>query len=285
MAPTAAVEPSPEGSGEGRTIGGVRVYAEVARTAFRRFATYRGATAAALFTNLVWGVLLTTVVSAVIRNRGGAAVDGYDRADLVTQVWLTQGLIGVVNVFNRAPDLSERIRSGDVVVDLYRPVDLQAWWGAVDAGRAAYETLVRLVPPMLVGQVFGARWPALVDVPAVAAAVVCAVAVSFGLRFLAASSGFWVLDARGVERALMAVWLIGAGFTVPLPLLPDAVELVLRLLPFASTVQLVADVWTGQARPSLPASLGLQLAWAIALVTVGRLVQARATRRVVIQGG
>lgn len=286
MAPTAAVEPSPEGSGEGRTIGGVRVYAEVARTAFRRFATYRGATAAALFTNLVWGVLLTTVVSAVIRNRGGAAVDGYDRADLVTQVWLTQGLIGVVNVFNRAPDLSERIRSGDVVVDLYRPVDLQAWWGAVDAGRAAYELLVRLVPPVLVGLVFfGARWPALVDAPVVAAAILSAIAVSFGLRFLAAASGFWVLDARGVERALMALWLIGAGFTVPLPLLPDAVESVLRLLPFASTLQLVADVWTGHAQPSLPASLGLQLAWAGVLVAAGRIVQARATRRVVIQGG
>lgn len=261
------------------------MYVEVARRAFRRFATYRGATGAALFTNLVWGVLLSTVVSAVIRNRGGAPIDGYDRADLITQVWLTQGLIGVVNVFNRSPDLSERIRTGDVVVDLYRPVDLQGWWAAVDAGRAGHELLVRLVPPVLVGLAFGARLPRAADVPAVVVAVLLAIVVSFALRFLAAASGFWTLDARGVERALMAFWLVGAGFTVPLPLLPDALESVLRLLPFASTVQLVADVWIGHARPSLPASLGLQLGWAVVLVAAGRVVQARATRRVVIQGG
>src|SRR5690606_3771483 len=121
----------------------MRVYAEVARRAFRRFSTYRGAVGAALFTNIVWGVLLTAVVTAVLDERGGVPVDGLSRADLVAQVWVGQGMIGVVNLFNRYPDLSERIRSGDVVVDLYRPVDLQAWWGAVDAGRAAFELVVR----------------------------------------------------------------------------------------------------------------------------------------------
>ena len=253
--------------------------------AFRRFSTYRGATGAALFTNVVWGVLLSSVVSAVIANRDGASVDGYDRSALITQVWIGQGLIGVVNVFNRNPELSERIRSGDVVVDLYRPVDLQAWWGAVDAGRAAFEVLVRFVPPVLVGLAFGAHLPRLADVPAVLVALLFAVAISFSLRFLAAASGFWLLDARGVERVLMTAWLVGAGMTIPLPLLPDGIENVLRVLPFAATVQLVADVWSGQARPSLPAVLGLQAAWAAALLGAGRVVQARATRRVVIQGG
>lgn len=263
----------------------MRLYVEVARQAFRRHSTYRGATGAALFTNVVWGILLTAVVTAVIRNRGGEPVGGYDEVALVTQVWVAQGMIGVVNVFNRMPELSERIRTGDVVVDLYRPVDLQAWWAAVDAGRAAYEVLVRLVPPVLVGLAFGARLPRAVDVPAVAVAIVAAVAVSFALRFLAASSGFWLLDARGVERGLMAIWLLGAGMTIPLPLLPDPVEAVLRVLPFASMVQLVADVWTGNARPSVPASLAVQVGWAAALLGAGRVVQARATRRVVVQGG
>lgn len=263
----------------------MRTYVEVARRAFRRFATYRGATGAALFTNLVFGFLLTAVVSAVVRDRG-ASVDGLGQADLVAQVWVGQGLIGVIDLFNRTPDLSERIRSGDVVVDLYRPVDQQAWWGAVDAGRAAYEVLVRFLPPVLVGVlVAGARAPRLVDVPAVAAALVLAVAVSFALRFLAAASGFWVLDARGVERALMTLWIVGAGMTVPLPLLPEVLEAPLRLLPFASTVQLVSDVWTGTASPSIGASLGLQAAWAVVLLGAGRVVLARATRRVVVQGG
>lgn len=262
-----------------------RLYLEVSRSAFRRYATYRGATAAALFTNVVWGILLSTVVSAVVRDRGGP-VDGLDRDALVTQVWLAQGMLGVVDSFFRSRDLTDRIRTGDVVVDLYRPIDLQAWSAAVDAGRALYEALVRLIPPVTIGVVFfGARLPALVDVPAVALALVLAVAVSFAIRFLASASGFWVLDARGVERAVLAAWIVGAGLTIPLPLLPDAVEAPLRLLPFAAIVQQVSDVWTGTPQPSLLASLGLQLFWAVALLAAGRVVLSRATRRVVLQGG
>ena len=96
-----------------------------------------------------------------------------------------------------------------------------------------------------------------------AAALALAVAVSFALRFLAFSSGFWLLDGRGAVRMMMTVWIVGAGMTIPLPLLPDAIEVPLRALPFASTIQLVSDVWTGTARPSLPASLALQAAWAV----------------------
>jgi ABC-2 type transport system permease protein len=264
----------------------VRVYVEVARRAFRRFATYRGAVGAALFTNIVWGFLLTAIVSAVATERGGVPVDGLDRSDLVAQVWVGQGMIGVINLFNRHPDLSERIRSGDVVVDLYRPVDLQAWWGAVDLGRAAFEVLVRFIPPVVFGVAFvGASPPELVDLPALCVALGLAVAVSFALRFLAAVSGFWLLDARGVERMLMIVWVVGAGMTIPLPLLPDRLEAALRLLPFASTVQLVSDVWTGTAVPSVPVSLAMQAGWAAALLSAGRVVVARGTRRVVVQGG
>jgi ABC-2 type transport system permease protein len=132
---------------------------------------------------------------------------------------------------------------------------------------------------------FGARLPAGRDVPAVAATLALAVAVSFALRFLAFSSGFWLLDGRGAVRMMMTAWIVGAGMTIPLPLLPDVIEVPLRALPFASTIQLVSDVWTGTARPSLPASLGLQAAWAVTLLGAGRVVQARATRKVVVQGG
>jgi ABC-2 type transport system permease protein len=261
------------------------VYVEVARRAFRRYATYRGATAAALFTNTMFGVFLTAVVTAVSRERG-APIGGLDEAGLVTQIWLAQGMIAVVDVFVRQRELMDRIRTGDVVVDLYRPVDLQAWWGAVDAGRAAYELLVRFIPPVAIGVVvFGARLPAGRDVPAVVVALGLAVVVSFGLRFLAYTSGFWLLDAMGTVRMLMTVWIVAAGMTIPLPLLPDVIEVPLRALPFASTIQLVSDVWTGTARPSLAASLGTQAAWAVVLLGAGRVVQARATRKVVVQGG
>ena len=44
-------------------------------------------------------------------------------------------------------DLAERIRTGDVAVDLYRPVGLFGWYLAGDLGRATYHCVTRGVGP------------------------------------------------------------------------------------------------------------------------------------------
>ena len=67
-------------------------------------------------------------------------IGGWDSQDAVTFVWLGQSLLMTVAVFGGgfADELAERIRSGDIAVDLYRPIDLQAWRYAEDsAGRCS----------------------------------------------------------------------------------------------------------------------------------------------------
>ena len=48
-------------------------------------------------------------------------------------------------------DLAERIRTGDVAIDLYRPVGILGWYLAGDLGRAAFHLLTRGLAPTLVG--------------------------------------------------------------------------------------------------------------------------------------
>src|ERR671930_347527 len=64
--------------------------------------------------------------------------------------FLTQALIGPVQIFG-GMELTERIRTGDVAIDLYRPADLQGWWLADDLGRAAFALAFRGLPPLLTG--------------------------------------------------------------------------------------------------------------------------------------
>ena len=47
--------------------------------------------------------------------------------------------------------LAERIRTGDIVVDLYRPVDVQRYWFDQELGRAGFQVLWRALPPFAVG--------------------------------------------------------------------------------------------------------------------------------------
>src|SRR5437763_13887945 len=92
----------------------LRFYWEVARRSYRRFSTYRGATFAGVFTNTVFGFLKAYVLLAVFRSK--THVGSFDAVDVVTFTFVTQGLLATVGAFGEL-DLSDRIRTGDVVSD------------------------------------------------------------------------------------------------------------------------------------------------------------------------
>ena len=108
----------------------------LAGAGYRRWSTYRSAAVAGVFVNTVFGVIKLSILLGVAESAGGE-VAGYDRAAFSTYAWLSQGLIAVVMIFTWT-ELAERVRTGDIAVDLARPVDLQLAWLAADLGRAAW---------------------------------------------------------------------------------------------------------------------------------------------------
>ncbi|MGW5613792.1 ABC transporter permease [Streptomyces sp. NPDC003877] len=266
-------------------MGSGRLYAAVAAGGFRRYATYRAATAAGVFTNTVFGVVLVYTYLALWEER--PHLGGYDQAQAVTYVWLGQCLYATLAIQGGGAEkeLMERIRTGEIAVDLYRPVDLQWWWLAGDVGRALFQMLGRGVVPFLFGAAF---FPMALptDVVPWAAFVVTlllATVVSFAIRYLAALSVFWLMDGMGVSQALMVTGVFFSGMVLPLNAFPGALGEVVRVLPWAAQIQMPADVLMGETEPLR--AFAFQAAWAVALLAAGRLVQSAATRRVVVQGG
>ncbi|SDN37890.1 ABC-2 type transport system permease protein [Streptomyces wuyuanensis] len=266
----------------------VRLYAVVAAGGFRRYATYRVATAAGVFTNTVFGFIMAYTYIALWDER--PQLGGYDLSQAVTYVWLGQALLMTCAMMGGGfeDELIERIRTGDIAIDLYRPADLQLWWLAGDLGRAAFHLLGRGVVPLLLGALaFDLALPAS-PLPWLAflTAVLLGVVVSFALRYLAALSAFWLMDGAGV---LQITWLAGlffSGMLLPLTLFPGALGELARLLPWSSLLQIPADVLLGKRTGwGLVHAYAFQVGWAAALLGAGRLVQSAATRRVVVQGG
>jgi ABC-2 type transport system permease protein len=263
----------------------VRLYWEVGRATARRMTTYRSATAAGVFTNTVFGFILAYVLLAVFRQR--PEIGGFDAVDAVTFTFVTQGLLMPVGVFGTV-DLAERIRTGEVAVDLSRPYDLQAWWAAVAYGKAAFYLLARGVPPFVLGAlVLHLRLPDEWWIwPAFLVSVALAVGAAFAWGFVLQLCAFWILDVRGPNQIGWLTAQFLAGAFVPIVLFPGWFADLARVLPFASMVQLPVEVFLGKHRGAdLAAVWGLQLLWLTALVLLGRLVLMRAERRVVVQGG
>ena len=264
------------------------LYVAVAVRAFRRYSTYTAATLAGIFTNSVFGVIISFVYIAVWGQNPDAG--DYDVTDALTYAWLAQAMIMTVAIFpgGATDDVADRIRTGDVAIDLYRPVSFIGWWLATDLGRAAYHLVSRGVAPTVVGALlFDLRFPssALVAL-AFLVSVTLAVVVSFGVRMLVATSAFWLLDQTGIANLAMLFAVFLSGLAVPLVLFPGWTRDVVMLLPWSSFVQVPADIWLGQRSGlGVLGGLAFQAGWAAVLLLAAAGVLGLAKRRVVVHGG
>jgi ABC-2 type transport system permease protein len=272
-----------------RNSGQIAAMVALARAGFRRYSTYRQATVASIFTNSTFGFLRCYVLLAAAASapRLGIA-GGYDAAQLATYCWASQGLIGMVMLWGWT-ELSDRIRTGDVLTDLLRPVHPVLSYLAVDLGRAAHASLTRLLVPMLVGATFFTLYvphrPA--TYPLLLMSVVFAVVVSFGCRYLVNAAGYWLLETRGINLIWTFATAVLAGLSFPLHFLPSWLVLTLWVAtPFPSILQAPLDVLVeyGSTGYSVAVTAG-QAVWVVVLLTVCWQVQRRADRKLVIQGG
>ena len=253
---------------------------------FRRWSAYRAATLAGAVANSVFGLLRAAVTVAAVASAGGA-IAGYTPLDVVTYSWLAQALIAPVGLFIWS-ELADRVRTGDVSIDLARPVDLQLSWLAADLGRAAFMLLPRGLPPLAVGAVTTglalptSGWTYLLG----AMSLVLAVVISFGVRFAVNLCAIWLMDVRGVLTLQTVVTVILSGFIIPVAWFPGWLAAVASTTPFPSMLQSPVDVLSGRV-DGLDAVtvVAVQAFWAVVVLGLGRLVLTRANRRLVVQGG
>jgi ABC-2 type transport system permease protein len=264
------------------------LYAAVAARSFRRFSTYRTATLAGVFTNSVFGVIYSYAYLALWHHRPDAG--GYSATDAVTYVWLGQALLMTTALWGggTTDDLAERIRTGDVAIDLYRPVGLIGWYLAGDLGRSAYHLLARGAAPTVLGLLlFHIAMPAN---PAASlgfvVSLVLAVVTSFAIRFLVACSAFWLLDQTGMRTLSGVLAIFLSGMTLPLVIFPEPLRSIALALPWASYLQTPVDIWLGhRSGTSILEGLALQAVWVVALLGLCQVTLGAATRKVVVQGG
>jgi viologen exporter family transport system permease protein len=290
----------------GRPLSGVLgTYAALAAAEFRRYATYRQALIAAMFTNSVFGFLRCFVLLAVAAgigshpagagghpagaggHAGAGTAAGYPPERLATYVWIGQGLLGTINIWS-PPELAERIRTGDVVADLLRPVDPVRQYLAADLGRAGFAAITRLIGPVLVGALAFTLYTPVhpATYPLFAVSVLLATVVCFACRYLVNATTYWLLDSRGAQIGWVAVSATLSGMAFPLAFLPRALTVALYATPFPALIQIPADVLVERhPLPVTGAMVAGQATWAVVMLALARTVQRRAERRLVIQGG
>ena len=263
----------------------MRLYATAARLSFRRYMSYRSSFVAGALTNTVFGFIRAYILLALWSQKPEIA--GYNASDAVTYVFLTQALIAPLSVFGATTELSLRIRTGDVAVDLYRPCDLQGWFLASDAGRAGASLVLRTLPPVVIGGL--AYRLSLPEAPLpwleFAVATFLGLLISFAIRYLVCVSTFWTLDERGAAAMIAVVAMFCSGMIIPIGVMPGWLGSLCYDLPWSATLQVPINILLGAQPGGFGAALGVQLLWAVSLLGLGRVATMAARRKVVVQGG
>lgn len=262
------------------------LYALIAKLTLRRFATYRGAVIGGIAANTAFGVIKAFILTAVWHAK--PSIGGYSLPEALTYTFLGQALIEPMAMFGGGFDLAERIRTGDVATDLFRPVDFQSYWLAQDVGRAAFGLVSRGVVPFAVGALAFT-----LDVPldprrwiAFLLAFAFGLTVSFAIRYLTALTVFWLMDDKGVNGIVVTTGQVFSGLIMPLVMFPPALGALARALPWASVLQVPADVLLGKrSGAALLNAYLFEIVWAVVLLALGRYITLLARRRVVAQGG
>lgn len=266
----------------------MRVYLELARRSFQRQLAYRQAAIAGIFTNAVFGLLISSTYRALYQSRDAASsaerVAGFNVSEIYTFIWIGQSLLMVIAIWGWW-EMSASIRSGDVVMDLMKPLNYFGYWLSQDLGRAGSQVLMRFIPTFLVGaMLFDLAMPSGIGRwTGFAVSITLATVVSFAFRFMLNATAFWMTEVAGVRTMALFATNFLSGLLVPLSFFPEPLRTVAELMPFQTFIMIPVKVFLGQG--SIWNALGLQLFWAIVMSGLALLTLRFAVRKVVIQGG
>lgn len=262
-----------------------RVYWRLLGAGFRRQSAYRLAAFGGVVANGTFGLLKVSVLFATVRAAGGDLA-GYDVGRMSTYIWLSQGLLGSINLTGRT-DISERIKDGQIVVDFLRPLDVQAAEVATEVGRSLFALIPRGLPMLAIGLVVGMAPPGSpAAYPLGAVSLLLGIVVSGATVYLVGVAGFWLVETRGAQVFYMVVSGFLAGLFVPIGLFPHWLLLMAEATPFPSMMMYPIDILAGRVDvDGALALLAAQLGWLVGVAGLGQALTRAGRRRLEVQGG
>jgi ABC-2 type transport system permease protein len=260
-------------------------YLAVVSARFRTTLQYRAAAFAGFSVQLFWGFVRVMLFIAFYHST--TAPQPMTLPQVITYTWLGQALLAFMP-WDSDPDVRTMVRSGTLVYELLRPLDLQALWFWRAVAHRLARAALRAFPMFLIaGLLLGMQPPpSCASAGAWVLATVGAVLLSCALTVILTVSLLWTVSGEGISVLTVAAVLMFSGGIVPLPFFPDWAQRFLDVLPFRGLIDIPFRLYVGHFAPERVFVLfASQLAWTLALLLIGRALVALATRRMVLQGG
>jgi len=228
----------------------------------------------------LWTALYHNTVSAET-NMGQIGLN-----DMINYVVLSTCISIMVNN-NTIFQIGDKIRSGDIGLQLMKPVSLQTAMLFQAMGINASRLVFELVPLVAVAAIFyPLELPPVQVLPLFLIALANGFVINFLLAYTLGLVGFWYINIYHLSRLLTDVIKVFSGAWIPLWFFPQILTDLSEWLPFRLIYFSPITIYLGKtdAFDSLMIILQ-QFMWIGILVLVAKFVWHRGISKLVIQGG
>ena len=180
-----------------------------------------------------------------------------------------------------------RIRSGQIALDLLKPVRFKSWQMCIVIGSNISSIVLELIPVLLIGVLlFGFRAPPLVDSLFFLVALINGLLINFLLSYTLGLLALWYVEVWQLGSLMQNLIRLFSGAWIPLWFFPNSLVVISDFLPFKYIYFVPTSIFLSKSDPTASVLLILQqFLWIIGLTLVEKFVWRKAVRKLVVQGG
>ena len=260
-------------------------YLTLALTAVQRAIAYRMTLFFSLVAGLIWVVVTYYLWRVVFSTR--SQVGNFDWQTMRTY-FLVSYAVNALLSWQTLSRMMRTIRTGEVAIDLLRPIDYFLAQLAQASGAAVIEgglsSAIALILGILVLHIAPPVSPLATALFIVSVAL--GYLIKFLISFMVALLCFWTLNGVGLMWAQNALVNLFSGALIPLQLLPGWLRTVVLTAPFQAIVYTPLSIYLGTVQgAALWQAVAVQIGWIIGLWLLARWLWLPATRALEVQGG
>jgi ABC-2 type transport system permease protein len=260
------------------------LYGSFLLKSFRKHTAYRSEIWLRIVLGLIWVGIQVAIWNALI---GSGEVDGVTVGNMITYAILNT-VLSLTLIDQSLRDVDQKIRSGDIAVDLIKPFNYLLTVFADQLGRSLFIATFTVVPTVAIAALlFGFEAPPSIwNALAFLVSIALALAISFAFACMIIMFAFYFLATFHFVWTFGALKSLFAGSLVPFWFYPEGLRSVAEFLPFQFLGFFPAATWMGQlSGAEILRDLGLGLLWSAVLLGFCSWLWGRITRRLIVQGG
>lgn len=237
--------------------------------------------------NMIYLVIIYYLWKAIFASSPSDVVNGMTFTDTMIYLVLASSLFSTMEMFVTW-QMGHSVQSGDIVLDLLRPIGYETYYLFLFSGNTLVSVLVNLLPTMIIVWFLTDGGFALsVNLLFFTVAVLLGTILNYFINFIVGTICFYTESIWGVNKMKEVVVALLSGASIPLAFFPETFQKIVYCMPFQAIYNtpltlLIDQSLSMQERFSM---LGMQVFWLIVVGAVSHVFLKASMRRIVVNGG